>query len=664
MKEVYRTMAKWPVYLAFFAVAMTAAYFLADALGGNGGIAVGVLCFVCIAYAVGWSIYLRKNVEKSFAALGVEAGNTLSEKMELLPQPYAIISAKGEILWSNVAFRQMVAVYGTDSMQRSINIHDIFPEIPAERTARSVLPEYVHIGTATFRSTISRMSRKVPLSTLFLTDETEHLEIKRELAEQKNVTGLLYIDNYEEVIKSIEVEHQGLLSALVEQKIQRYFQSYGAIVAATQKDHFFISVNAKGLQRMMEDRFSLLEDVKTVRAGNDTPVTASIAFCRIHDSYEENLEETRKAIDLALGRGGDQAVVRTEAGVEYFGGKSIGEGTQTRVKARVKAQALRELMASSDQIFAMGHKNGDNDSLGACVAIYRAAASMNKKVSIVLNDVSFSMKPLLDRFKASDAYPSDMFLTGKQALSQIRDNALVVVVDTNQPSMTECPEILEKARSIVVFDHHRQMAEAIQATLSYVEPYASSACELTTEILQYFGEGVRPRPVEAEAIYAGIVVDTNNFIDRTGVRTFDAASYLKRSGVDLTRVRKLLREDYRSYIVKAETAREAELVLDNYAFSECKAEGLDSPKVVGAQAANELLNIEGVKASFVFTQVKNTVYISARSIDELNVQLVMERIGGGGHLSMAGAQLENTTVAEARTLVKNTLEGMLKEGAL
>ncbi|MBP5751218.1 MAG: DHH family phosphoesterase, partial [Firmicutes bacterium] len=489
-------------------------------------------------------------------------------------------------------------------------------------------------------------------------------DAKRELAEQKNVTGLLYIDNYEEVIKSIEVEHQGLLSALVEQKIQRYFQSYGAIVAATQKDHFFISVNAKGLQRMMEDRFSLLEDVKTVRAGNDTPVTASIAFCRIHDSYEENLEETRKAIDLALGRGGDQAVVRTEAGVEYFGGKSIGEGTQTRVKARVKAQALRELMASSDQIFAMGHKNGDNDSLGACVAIYRAAASMNKKVSIVLNDVSFSMKPLLDRFKASDAYPSDMFLTGKQALSQIRDNALVVVVDTNQPSMTECPEILEQARSVVVFDHHRQMAEAIQATLSYVEPYASSACELTTEILQYFGEGVRPRPVEAEAIYAGIVVDTNNFIDRTGVRTFDAASYLKRSGVDLTRVRKLLREDYRSYIVKAETAREAELVLDNYAFSECKAEGLDSPKVVGAQAANELLNIEGVKASFVFTQVKNTVYISARSIDELNVQLVMERIGGGGHLSMAGAQLENTTVAEARTLVKNTLEGMLKEGAL
>ena len=663
MKTVFRNVTKWPLYLLCFASAATGAYFLVDALGGNGAWAVAALVLGCLIFAIAWYLYFRRHLEEEVLSLGLQANESLEFKLENLALPFTILTNSGDIIWTNEAFRQMLARFGDEQSHKAKKINEIFPDIPAERGIHTEVPEYVSLGTEVYRVFLSRVGRKLSMSALMLMDETEHLETARELRDQTNVAGLLYIDNYDEVMKSTETEHQGFLAAIIEQKIQKYFQTYGGIVFATQKDHFFVSVNAKGLRAMKEDRFSLLEDIKTVKAGNETPVTVSMAFCTDGESYEDNRDQAQKAMDLALGRGGDQAVVRTAEGVEYFGGKSIGGGSKTRVKARVKAQALRELMAGFDQIFIMGHPNGDNDSFGACVAVYRAAASLEKEAHIIVNSLTDSAEVYRKRFEESDSYPSDMIVQSRQALASVRDNAMVVVVDTNRASLTECPEILEKVRTAVVFDHHRQMAEAIQATLSYVEPYASSACELVTEMLQYFGEGVKPRPLEAEAIYTGIVVDTNNFTDRTGVRTFDAAAYLKRSGADLTRVKKALRENVSDYRARAEAARNAELFQDVFAFAVCPAEGVSNPQVLGAQTANELMGIAGVKASFVFTPGSGFVYVSARSIDEVNVQLIMERIGGGGHLNAAGAQLKMTPEEAVRT-VKETITAMQAEGAL
>ena len=313
----------------------------------------------------------------------------------------------------------------------------------------------------------------------------------------------------------------------------------------------------------------------------------------------------------------------------------------------------------------MGHRLGDPDSFGAALGIYRIAKTLNRKAYIVLNERTISLRQVLSLFEKNENYDKDMIIDSIHAMEYVTDNSALVVVDVNRPSITECPELLKKCKSIVVLDHHRQGKEVIEnATLSYVEPYASSACEMVSEILQYTGENIKIRPEEADAIYGGIVVDTNNFTNRTGVRTFEAAAFLRRCGADVTRVRKLLRDDVVSYRAKADAVSHAQIYLDAYAISVCSAEDAQSPTVVGAQAANDLLNIKGVKASFVLTRYQNEIFISARSIDEVNVQLIMEKMGGGGHLNVAGCQLENTSIEEAIATLKTTIDKMTEAGDL
>ena len=318
----------------------------------------------------------------------------------------------------------------------------------------------------------------------------------------------------------------------------------------------------------------------------------------------------------------------------------------TRVKARVKAQALKEILNARDTVFIMGHRLGDPDSFGAALGIYRIALTLGRKAYIVINERTATLRQVLSLFEKNENYSKEMIIDSVHALEYVTDNSALVVVDVNKPSLTECPELLKNCKSIVVLDHHRQGTEVIEnATLSYVEPYASSACEMVSEILQYTGENVKVRPEEADAIYGGIVVDTNNFTNRTGVRTFEAAAFLRRCGADVTRVRKLFRDDVASYRAKADAVSHAQIY----------AEEAESPTVVGAQAANDLLDIKGVRASFVMTRYQGKIFVSARSIDEVNVQLIMERMGGGGHLNIAGCQLENMTIEQAIEMLKATM---------
>ena len=407
----------------------------------------------------------------------------------------------------------------------------------------------------------------------------------------------------------------------------------------------------------------MLDEVREINIGNEMSVTLCIGLGVNAASYAQALDWARHAIDLALGRGGDQAVVKEKDKISYYGGKTKQVEKSTRVRARVKAHALRQVIEGKEQVAIMGHKIGDLDSFGAAIGVYRAARSLNKKAFIVINDITTSVRPVIDHFMDNPEYDSDMFVTSETARGIVNMNTAMVVVDVNTSERTEGPELLNLTKTIVVIDHHRQSGNSIEnPVLSYIEPYASSACEMIAEVLQYFSENIKLEPSEADCIYAGILIDTNNFMTKTGVRTFEAAAYLRRAGAEVTRVRKMLRNDMAAYKARAEAVRHAEVYRGAFAISVCPADNIESPTIVGAQAANELLNIVGIKASFVLTEYQGKIYISSRSIDEINVQLIMERVGGGGHLNVAGAQLTNCTIQEAKRMIQDTIDEMIKEG--
>ncbi|MBO4873471.1 MAG: DHH family phosphoesterase [Lachnospiraceae bacterium] len=670
MRNLTKALIKWPwIWLSFVWLAAGAFFALFVYSRSHSWIPVAVIALGTLLFTLCWHLVIRNKIQQTVTQLATEIDEELSLRLSALQLPYAVVNRKGKLLWHNEAFQEMLNDYGTELQKKAVFIQEIFPQInyTDERaffSGQRGAKQFVPLGDRVFSLLQRQTMRKNNLTAILLCDETEHVRTMETLQKERGAAGLIYVDNYEELLKQTESGQHSLLGAMIEQQIQKYFQDRGGIVCKTEKDRFSIFINHEGLDKCRADRFSLLDAVRGIRTSGSMQVTLSIAFGEGAAVYQDNLGLAQVAMDLALGRGGDQAVIKRPEGVEYFGGKAQGETAQTRVRARVKAQALRELMALHNPVYIMGHANGDNDSFGASVAIYRAAVSLSRQAHIVLDTVSFSVRPFWERFQASADYPRHMFLTGEEALARFEENAMLVVVDTNQQSMVECPGILEKTDQIVVFDHHRQAEGAIPALLSYVEPYASSSCEMVTEILQYFNDGIVPKPLEAEAIYSGILIDTDNFGSRTSSRTFEAAAYLKRSGADLVQVKKMLREDYREYMAKARAMQTTEMTDDGFAFAVCEAEGLESPTIIGAQVANDLLNISGVKAGFVFTRINDLVYVSARAIDEVNVQLIMERLGGGGHLGSAGAQLKDMSETEAVALVRGTIRKMQEEGAL
>lgn len=575
---------------------------------------------------------------------------------------------------------QFTEVTGKDKKYHK-SVMTVFPTLTKELLQRSepvesinltyndryyrVALKRIYFDAMTHDSTIVSLDESNEyLTAMYLFDETELNRYIRENEEQRLVAGLVYIDNYDEALDSIEDVKRSLLVALIDRKVNKYFTEIDALVRKIENDKYFVVFKNQYLGKLREDRFSIIEDVKTVKVGNEMAVTLSIGIGVGGDSYTKNYEYARMAIDLALGRGGDQVVVRDNEDVTYYGGKTNKQVERNnRVKARVKAHALREVIESREHVIIMGHSISDVDSLGAAIGVYCAARVLGKKAQIVLNEVTSSLRPLVEGFSEEKGYPADLFIKSEEAILLTNRDTLVMVVDVNRPSYTECPELLKRTDTVCVFDHHRQSSEVIEnPVLSYVEPYASSACEMIAEVLQYFSENIKLEPHEADCIYAGILIDTNNFMTKTGVRTFEAAAYLRRAGAEVTRVRKMLRNDMAAYKARAEAVRHAEVYRGAFAISVCPADNVESPTIVGAQAANELLNIVGIKASFVLTEYQGKIYVSSRSIDEINVQLIMERLGGGGHLNVAGAQLTDCSVLQAKHIIQDTIDEMLKEG--
>ena len=649
----------WPLYLLPLLIVLIV---LMTWINPYAGLIAGVITGCYGAFLLWWMLSWRRQMEGELIEFGTEFVTNQYERLMSLPRPYCIIGNKGEVLWVNKEFEALLP-----DEEDSFSIEQMCPGLCKKLPEPGVKhTEHIQWRDRAYQFDIQLISERTGMYSVFLFDETLHLKTLAELEAQRAVIGQVYIDNYEEVMGSTEQVRQSLLAALIERKLNRYFGQYDAQIRKVEKDKYSIFMQKKGLDAAMEDHFSILEDVKTLNIGNTTAVTLSISMATGRGTLDKNDETAQNAMNLALGRGGDQAVVRMPEKTIFYGGKKEREeGRATRVKARVKAQALRELMTGKEQVLIMGHQMPDMDCFGAAIGIYRAAVHMQKSAHIVMNEITSSLRPIMDRFVNNPDYPQDLIINSEKAKSLLAPGTMVVVVDVNRPSYTECPSLVEKAETIVVLDHHRQNSETIKkATLSYIEPYASSASEMVAEVLQYFSDNMRIKPLEAETIYAGIVMDTDNFLAKTGVRTFEAAAFLRRHGADVTRVRKLFRERMQETRAKTATVSNAEMFMDNYAIGVCDPEGVESPTVIGAQAANDMLDIIGVKASFVFTPYNDKIYISARSIDEVNVQLIMERLGGGGHLSIAGAQLTDCTVDEAKERVKDTLLQMTQEGAL
>lgn len=662
------------VYLGILLILMIGLLFYIDYRSGFVGLVFVVIYWVTTVSVMFWNKGKLYNDLISFAA---NYGNVQKQLLYEFEIPYALTDKEGQIIWWNEQFALAVGnnkLYGKTIFNLINKITK--GNLPSEKNTESV---EISLGEKDYRAELNQIvmgnfenvsffeSGEIEgsLIAVYLFDVTEINRYKKNIEEQTLVTAFIDIDNYEEALETVEAVRRSLLIALVDRRINKFFNDIDAIVRKTEKDKYFVVLKQKDLALLQENKFSILDEVKKVNIGNKMPITLSIGVGFKGNSYLQNLDYARNAIDLALARGGDQAVIKTPDKNYYYGGKSKQVEKSTRVKARVKAQALSEIMESKDRIFIMGHRIGDVDSFGATVGIFKAASVMDKKAFIVINEITSSVRPMIEKFYENKDYPEDMFINSGQAVEMADGNNVLVVVDVNKPSITECPELLKIIKTVVVLDHHRQGDEVINnAVLSYVEPYASSTCEMVAEILQYFNEGVKIRNLEADCLYAGIMIDTNNFMSKAGVRTFEAAAFLRRSGADVSRVRKMFREDMATFKAKAETIRNAEVIDGKYAVALCTSNSVESITVLGAQVANELLNIYGIKASFVLSMHQGKVYISARSVDEINVQVIMEKLGGGGHQNMAAAQLEGYTLIEAREVLRNIIKNLIEEGEL
>ncbi|MCR5094551.1 MAG: DHH family phosphoesterase [Lachnospiraceae bacterium] len=637
--------------------------------------------FTFLYFLINVLIYMnsRAILMNEMVSFATEYGQIQKTLLRELDLPSALLDDTGRIVWSNRAFEQTVRL---DRTARK-SITSFFPEVTLDKlpTDEDEVQMELEYGEQSFslqmrRIDLTEMARNSEiidgdsyegsLIAIYLFDETALKLALREIDDQSLAAGLIYLDNYDEALESVEEVRRSLLIALIDRKVNKYVASAGGIAKKIEKDKYFLVMPKLSCTMLCDSRFEILEEVKTVNIGNEMAVTLSVGVGLDGLTYAQNYEFARSAIDLALGRGGDQAVVRTPDTTLYFGGKSQQIEKNTRVKARVKAHALEEIIAGKDNVLVMGHRQGDADSFGSAVGIYRIARALDHRAQIVVNEVTSSIRPLMELFKGNPDYEEDMIIDSARAVDAVGQETVLVVVDVNKPSITECPELLRLCKYIVVFDHHRQGTEVIEnATLSYVEPYASSACEMVSEIVQYIEGDVRVRSEEADSMYAGIMIDTNNFSSKTGVRTFEAAAFLRRSGADVTRVKKLFREDALEYKARADAVSQAEIYRDSFAISICDPDDdVESPTIIGAQAANELLNIRGIRASFVCTPWQGRIYVSARSIDEVNVQVLMEKFGGGGHMNEAGCQMDGISATEAVSILRGALDKGIEEGTL
>lgn len=664
----------WPVGLGILLVLLDILLcFVSSVAASIVAVFIVIYAFVCVMMIC----YFRPRIIKEIVEFSSNYSQVQRQLLYELSIPYCLLDNKGNILWMNASMQ--ASINRKNDLNK--NISTIIPELSANvfRNFEDFKEIRVAFNDRDYRVEMKRISADIitqgvnilakdynsSLVAMYMFDETDINQYIQKIRDERFVVGLVYIDNYEDALESVDDVRRSLFVGLVDKRVNKYFSAGAAIIRKLEKDKYLVVFRYKFLEKLLADKFSLVEDIKSVKVGNEKTLTLSIAIGTGAADYARNYDIAKAAMDLALGRGGDQAVIKDGEKIYYYGGKSQQMEKNTRVKVRVKAHALRQILEANDNVLIMGHNLPDIDSFGSALGIYIIAKKFGKEAHIVFGEISSSVRPFMNRFIDKEEYPDDMFIKKEEAENYLTSSTVVIVVDVNRPQRTECPQLLDKCKTIIVFDHHRRSSDTITgAVLSYVDPYASSACEMVTEMIQYVDDGIKLKAFEADALYAGISIDTDGFNSKSGPRTFEAAAFLRRHGADVTRVRKMLRNDMNEYKAIASAVSKSEVYKSAFAITVFDGEGLESPTIGGAKAANQLLDISGIKASFVITQYEDKLYISARSIDEVNVQLVMEKLGGGGHMSIAGAQLTNCTIQQAVNTIKLTLDNMLAEGEI
>ena len=570
------------------------------------------------------------------------------------PFPLVILETNGNVVWKSSKFVTEFADIDMDNYIDDLII-DIKDEIEkSDNKKRKSVIRQIQIGKKTytvqgeFAKSKKYERKKSPeyMMILYFIDETEKVKLKQENEDKKICVGIIMIDNYEEVTQRVDAEQKTQLMAKVESTIYDWVNETNGILVKTDRDTYVYVFEQKNLEKIKEEKFAILDSIKNLVRKDKIQLTLSIAISNEGNTERDVYKSASAAMDVILGRGGDQAVIRQNGKYLFFGGKVEEVEKRTKVKARIVAHALEELIKENDKIMIMGHTNPDIDAIGSALGIYRIAKTLGKEAKIVANVETPSIKDLYESIK--DQY-QEIFISSETALAQVDSATLIVVVDTHKKTYVESPELLTKTNKIVIIDHHRRSADFIDnSILTFQEVYASSAAELVTEIIQYTQNEVELSEVEAEALYAGIMMDTKNFTFKTGVRTFEAAAYLRRCGVDIIKVKKWFQSDLESYNTISEIVRKAEIVRDSIGISIYDVQEKET-SLICAKAADELLTIGNITASFVLGLMEDgKVCISGRSIGDVNVQMILEKLGGGGHITLAGAQLENVTIDEAK----------------
>ena len=628
---------------------------------------IGLIFFIGFIYIVvhNWKITNMRSKEwnKYIEDLSLDIDETTKKAIMNLPIPLCILEFDGKISWHNGKFYEMVDK--PDLL--GLNIDEIIKNLNLRKVLNQNKEMYTEITYKDREYTIiynvikNNQDKKTKyLMMLYWIDRTDYLKLQKDYDNEKNAIMLIQVDGYEEVLKSTSEEKRPLINVDIEKILSSVELNSKGALKRTSKDKFILIMNKKELKALEAEKFSLLDKIRQIDHENTLPVTVSIGIGIEGDSINENLKLAAGALDLALGRGGDQAIVKTKDKFTFYGGKSKAIETTTKVKSRLIGHALREVIQQSDNIYIMGHKYPDMDAMGAAVGVYDICKSCGKNANIVLEQSNESIDEFIKKLLKSDYY-NGIFIDKDEAIRECTKSTLVIVVDTHRPNYTECEELLSLSDKVVVIDHHRRGVEFINDTvLLFHETYVSSTCEMVTELVQYMEDNVKINKITAEGLLAGINLDTKNFAFKTGVRTFEAASYLKKSGADTIEVKKMFNSDINDFITKADIIQSTKIINDNICLAYTGKEA-DNINIVVAQAADELLNIKQVEASFVLGQKNGRVFVSARSLGNINVHVLMEKLGGGGHRDIAGAQFKDITIEEAYNKVKDVIQSYLKE---
>ena len=628
-----------------------------------------ILAYIAIFVYTIWSNNKRKTeISEHINELTVSVDKAAQSTIINSPFPLVVLETNGNIIWKSSNFIKEFANIDTGT-----TLTDVIKELKlkienSQNTNNISISESMKIGEKNYKviAEYTKLREKEHknsseyMATVYFLDETNYVKLLEEYNNSRTCIGIIVLDNYEELMQRVTEEEKLKITSNAEKNIYSWVNKYDGLLVKSERDTYVCIFDQLNLEKIKEDKFEILDEIKEIKTQDNIQLTLSIAISENEKTNSEEYKSAKAVIDIALGRGGDQAIIKQNGKYYFFGGRTQEVEKRTRVKARIVAQALEELMNSASNVIIMGHTNSDIDAMGSGMGVYRIAKTIGKDAYIVNETNGTSLDNFINDLKDIEEY-NDVIIDKAEALNKISADSLLVVVDTDKKNYVEAPELLDKTDKIVVIDHHRRGTDYIEnAILTFHEVYASSACELVTELVEYAEKTVKLTKFEVEALYAGIMMDTKNFTFKTGVRTFEAAAFLRKCGVDIIKVKKWFQSDLETYNKISEIVAKSEIIDDTIAISIYDKEDSDA-NITCAKAADELLTISNITASFVIGKMGDKIYISGRSIGDINVQLILEKLGGGGHITVAGAQVEGMTQEEVKQELINRINEYFTE---